>query len=59
MTDDELKKGIYQLVDSVHDDVTLIDLHRVVSLIVKKQGVLSDDDWLTQSSPHTDPRLDK
>ena len=59
MTNEELKKGIHQLVGSVHNDVTLGDLHRVVSLIVKKQGVVSDEDWLTQSSPHTNPKLDK
>lgn len=44
MTTEELKKDIHQLVDSVQNDVTLVDLHAAVALIVEQQDMPLDDD---------------
>lgn len=44
MTTEEIKKDIHQLVDSVHNDVTLVDLHAAVALIVEQQDMPLDDD---------------
>lgn len=44
MTADEIKRDIYQLVDSVHSDATLVDLHAAVALIVEQQDMPLDDD---------------
>lgn len=43
MTTEELKKDIHQLVDSVHDDVTLVDLHAAIALIVEQEKMPLDD----------------
>ncbi len=44
MTTDELKRDIHQLVDSVQNDVTLVDLYAAVALIVEQQDMPLDDD---------------
>ncbi len=44
MTTEEIKKDIHQLVDSVQNDVTLVDLHAAVALIIEQQDMLLDDD---------------
>lgn len=44
MTTEELKRDIHQLVDSVHNDITLVDLHAAVALIIEQQDMPSDDD---------------
>lgn len=44
MTTEELKKDIYQLVDSVQNNATLVDLHAAVALIVEQEMPLDDDD---------------
>jgi len=46
MTNEELKKDIHQLVDSIHNDLTLVDLHAAVALIVEQQDMPLDDDTL-------------
>lgn len=43
MTTDELKQDIHQWVDSVQSDVTLVDLHTVVALIIEQQNMPLDD----------------
>lgn len=43
MTTEELKRDIHQLVDSVQNDVTLLDLHAAVALIVQQQDRPLDD----------------
>lgn len=43
MTAEEIKKDIHHLVDSVHSDVTLVDLHAAVALIVEQQDMPLDD----------------
>ena len=43
MTTEELKRDIHQLVDSVQNDVTLVDLHAAVALIIEQQDMLLDD----------------
>ena len=44
MTHEELKRDIHQLVDSVQNDITLVDLHAAVALIVEQQDMPLDDD---------------
>jgi hypothetical protein len=44
MTTEELKRDIHQLVDSVQNDVTLIDLYAAVALIVEQQNMPLDHD---------------
>lgn len=44
MTTEELKKDIHQLVDSVQNDVTLVDIHAAVALILEQQDMPLDDD---------------
>ncbi|MBO0939037.1 hypothetical protein J2I47_20960 [Fibrella sp. HMF5335] len=44
MTTGELRQGIHQLVDSVQNEVTLIDIHRVIALHVEQQDMPLDDD---------------
>ena len=40
----EIKKTIHQLVDSVSNELTLVDLHALVSLVVEQQDVSLDTD---------------
>ena len=44
MTTQEIKQDIYQLVESVRNDVTLVDLRAAVALIVEQQDMPLDDD---------------
>lgn len=44
MTTQEIKQDIYQLVESVRNDVTLVDLRAAVALIVEQQEMPLDDD---------------
>ncbi len=44
MTTEEIKQTIHQLVDTVRNDVTLIDLHTAVSLIIEQQDLPLDAD---------------
>lgn len=44
MTTEELKRDIHELVDSVQSDVTLVDLHAAVALIIEQQDMPLDDD---------------
>ena len=44
MTTEQLKKDIHQLVESVRNDVTLVDLRAAVALIVEQQDMPLDDD---------------
>ena len=43
MTTNELKQDIHQWVDSVQNDVTLVDLHTAVALIIEQQNIPLDD----------------
>lgn len=43
MTTEELKRDIHELVDSVQSDVTLVDLHAAVALIIEQQDMPLDD----------------
>ena len=43
MTTNELKQDIHQWVDSVQNDVTLVDLHTAVALIIEQQDMPLDD----------------
>jgi hypothetical protein len=43
-TSEELKRDIHQLVDSVENDVTLVDLHAAVALIIEQQAMPMDTD---------------
>ncbi len=43
MTTNELKQDIHQWVDSVQNDVTLVDLHTAVALIIEQQNMPLDD----------------
>jgi hypothetical protein len=40
----ELKKTIHQLVDSVSNELTLVDLYAIVSLVVEQQDLPLDTD---------------
>lgn len=44
MTTEEIKRDIHQLIDSVQDNLTLVDLHAVVALVIEQQGMLLDAD---------------
>lgn len=44
MTSEELKRDIHQLVESVENDVTLVDLHTAVALIIEQQAMPLDAD---------------
>lgn len=44
MTAEELKKDIHQLVDSVQDDITLVDLRIAIALIIEQKDMLLDED---------------
>jgi hypothetical protein len=39
MTTEEIRQTIHQLVDSVQDDLTLVDLHAAVALIIEQQDL--------------------
>jgi len=45
MTTNELKQDIHQWVDSVQNDVTIVDLHTAVALIIEQQDMpLNEND---------------
>ena len=39
MTTEEIRRNIHQLVDSVQDDLTLIDLQAAIALIVEQKDI--------------------
>ncbi|MEZ0486341.1 hypothetical protein [Fibrella aquatica] len=49
MTTGELKQDIHHLVDSVHNEMTLVDLHRAVALIVEQQEMPLDENVLHEN----------
>lgn len=44
MTAHDLKRDIHQLVDSVQNEMTLVDLHNAVALIIEQQDMPLDND---------------
>lgn len=44
MTTNEIRQHIHELVDSAQDDLTLVDLHAAIALIVEQQDLPLNSD---------------